>query len=62
MIPNHSISREIASQRQQDMLAQAQRLRRDRRTQPESVTAEPRPEPRRRFRRVLRVAAILSGR
>jgi hypothetical protein len=63
MIPNSSISGEFASQRQRDMLAQAQRERLGQRIKAEAAAAHAQPpEPRRRLHRVLRAAFGLSGR
>jgi len=63
MIPNPSFSRDLASQRQRDMMAQAQRERLGQRIKAEAAAADaPPPKTRRRLHRVLRAAFGLSGR
>ena len=63
MIPSSSFGRELASQRQREIMARAQRERLGQRIAAEAAAAEAPPrEPRWRLRHVLRAAFGLSGR
>jgi hypothetical protein len=61
MFMNPYISRELARERQRDMLARARRQRLTRRLHAESGTAQPREQPWQRLRRALRAAAGLRA-
>ena len=59
MFTNPQISRALADEHQRDLMAQADQQRLARQAQAASAAAKDRQQPRRRLRRVLRVAALL---